>query len=830
MTGKKTHHLPSENRLQRMAELISASIEGIAVLDTEGVVVFANPAAETLLGKTPGGAAGCYLGYPSADGTPSEITIRRGEADLLQVEMRSTQTFWEDKPAFVVNLHDVTSSRMAEQVLRKSEEKYRLLFENATVGFDISDTTGQTLAVNRAMGEMTGYSPESVLHVNFTDTFVHPEERTRFMDTRTRDGGVKDFEGMLKRADGLTYWATLSSKEILYDGKKAFLTTALDISRRKEMEKQRHLAVRILKLLNRSAADKDLIKQIIMEIKNFSGMEAVGIRLKKGEDYPYYETNGFPEFFVEAERYLCVRDPEGEPIRDTSGSPVLECMCGNVICGRTDPAFPFFTKAGTFWSNCTTDLLRSTTEGDRQARTRNRCNGEGYESVALIPLLTPEGNIGLIQLNDHRRDMFTPQQIRLYEELGESIGIALAGKRAKEAQKALQDQFSQAQKMESVGRLAGGVAHDFNNKLTSILGYTELAMRKLDPSDALYGDLTEVLNAGEQAAGIINQLLAFARKQTISPKVMALNDSVEGMLKMLRRLIGENIDLVWEPGTDLWRINMDPNQVDQILANLCVNAKDAINGVGKVTVETRNVLLDKAYCAEHEGFVPGQYVLLAVSDDGTGMDKETLERALEPFFTTKEQGKGTGLGLSTVYGIVKQNHGFLHISSEPGRGTTVNIYLPRSVADEAADKEVPEKKAPAGGNETILVVEDDPTILRMTRMMLEKKGYAVLSAASPAEAMEQIKKHSCCIDLLLTDVVLPEMNGRALAGQISALYPDIRLLFMSGYTADVIAHQGVLDAGVAFIQKPFSMTDMTEKVRKVLDSASLKVRSSSGAS
>ncbi len=330
-----------------MAELISASTEGIAVLDTEGVVVFANPAAESLLGKTPGGAVGCYLGYPSADGTPSEITIRRGKADLFQVEMRSTQTSWEDKPAFVVNLHDVTSSRMAEQVLRENEEKYRLLFENATVGFDISDISGQTLAVNRAMGEMTGYSLESVLHVNFTDTFVHPEERTRFMDTRTRDGGVKDFEGMLIRVDGQTYWASLSSKEILYEGKKAFMTSVLDISRRKEMEKQRHLAVRILKLLNRSAADKDLIKQIIMEIKNFSDMEAVGIRLKKGEDYPYYETNGFPEFLWKLNGICVSATPRENPSGDISGNPVLECMCGNVICGRTDPAFPFFTKAGT---------------------------------------------------------------------------------------------------------------------------------------------------------------------------------------------------------------------------------------------------------------------------------------------------------------------------------------------------------------------------------------------------------------------------------------------------------------------------------------------------
>jgi len=385
--------------------------------------------------------------------------------------------------------------------------------------------------------------------------------------------------------------------------------------------------------------------------------------------------------------------------------------------------------------------------------------------------------------------------------------------------KRIDEQLHQAQKMESVGRLAGGVAHDFNNMLGVILGHTELALLQADENHDLHEDLKEIQKAAKRSADITKQLLAFARKQTISPRQLDLNDTVESMLNMLRRLIGEDIDLVWKPSAHLWSVKMDPSQIDQILANLCVNARDAIDGVDKLTIETGKKTFDREYCNEHTGFVPGDFVLLAVSDNGCGMDKEVLDKLFEPFFTTKDVGKGTGLGLATIYGIVKQNNGFINVYSEPGQGSTFKIYLPRIFTDEDTDTLVPEKKAAAGGTETILLVEDEPSILRMTRMMLSKKGYSVLPAATPIEAVEKARNHSGPIDMLMTDVVMPEMNGRDLSGKITDLYPDIRLLFMSGYTANVIAHQGVLDDGVVFIQKPFSMGDLIEKVRKVLDEA-----------
>jgi len=381
----------------------------------------------------------------------------------------------------------------------------------------------------------------------------------------------------------------------------------------------------------------------------------------------------------------------------------------------------------------------------------------------------------------------------------------------------LEAQLLQAQKMESVGRLAGGVAHDYNNMLSVIIGYAEMALDKVPAGTPLHEDLREILNAGKRSAEITRQLLAFARKQTVNPRVLDLNATVEGMLKMLRRLLGEDLDLTWQPAAGLWPVKIDPTQVDQILANLCVNARDAIKGVGKVTLETGNVTFDENYCADHAGFTPGDFVLLAVSDNGRGMDSETLDMIFEPFFTTKEPGRGTGLGLATVYGIVKQNNGFINAYSEPGAGTTFKIYLPRH-ADGIAERKKDRAPAPGmGRGETILLVEDEPTILQMSRTMLERLGYRVLAANTAAAAMALAEENAGSIDLLITDVVMPEMNGRELAGRLEAFCPNLRVLFMSGYTANVIARHGVLDKGLFFIQKPFSREQLAANVRLVLD-------------
>ncbi|MEW6363859.1 MAG: PAS domain S-box protein [Acidobacteriota bacterium] len=420
-----------------------------------------------------------------------------------------------------------------------------------------------------------------------------------------------------------------------------------------------------------------------------------------------------------------------------------------------------------------------------------------------------------IFVSENARVVRGPDRTVLYYE-GTTEDIT-ERRRAEEERKKLQAQLLHAQKMEAVGRLAGGVAHDFNNMLQAILGNTELALEGAGPHSPLRESLDQIQQAARRSADLTRQLLAFARKQIVSPRTLDLNDTVSGTLKLLRRLIGEDIELAWMPGLDLWSVKIDPSQIDQVLANLAVNARDAIGGVGRMTIETANVVFDEAYARSRVDCAAGQYVMLAVTDSGRGMDKDTLGRLFEPFFTTKEVGKGTGLGLATVYGIVKQNGGLINVYSEPGQGTTFKIYLPRYEAEPVLEQAPSLARVPLGGSETILIVEDEAAILNIARRTLERLGYTVLAASKPVEAIRLAGEYPGPIHLLVTDVVMPEMNGRELAESLSPVKPDMKCLFMSGYTADIVAGHGIVEEGVLFIQKPFTVTSLAEKVREALD-------------
>jgi len=437
-------------------------------------------------------------------------------------------------------------------------------------------------------------------------------------------------------------------------------------------------------------------------------------------------------------------------------------------------------------------------------------------------------------VRSHEWDIIRPDNTKIYIESSiatarssenqatgfRGVVIDITERKQAEAEKeTLQAQFLQAQKIESIGQLAGGVAHDYNNISTVIIGNAEIALQKVDENDPLHEDLVEILTAAKRATDITKQLLAFARKQTIAPKVLDLNVFIQNMIKMLRLLIGEDIDLAWLPGEKVWSVKIDPSQIDQIMANLCGNARDAISDIGKVTIETRNISFDEDYCADHAGFVPGEYVLLAVSDNGCGIAQETLDKIFEPFFTTKSIGYGTGMGLATVYGIVKQNNGFINVYSEPNKGTTIKVYLPRHTGQAVDTYSENTLEIPLSRGETVLIVEDDISILKLGKRILEYLGYAVLSTNSPSEAMKLAEEYAGKINLLITDVVMPEMNGRELSKQLQSLYPDLKILFMSGYTANVIAHRGVLEDGVSFMLKPFSHNDMAFKIRETLDEA-----------
>jgi signal transduction histidine kinase len=382
--------------------------------------------------------------------------------------------------------------------------------------------------------------------------------------------------------------------------------------------------------------------------------------------------------------------------------------------------------------------------------------------------------------------------------------------------RSLEDQLVQSRKMEAVGRLAGGVAHDFNNLLTAILGYSNLVLEELEPGHPARADVEHMRRAGESAAALTRQLLAFSRKQVLQPQVLDLNQVVRRAQGLLHRLIGEHIALATtlDPGLD--RVNADPGQLEQVILNLALNARDAMIGGGTLSIETANVVLDEAFASRHDGAMPGAHVMLAVSDTGVGMDDETQTRIFEPFFTTKRRGEGTGLGLSTVYGIVKQSGGSIWVYSEPGHGTTFRVYFPS-----AAQVERPPVMAAhtdgLAGSETILLAEDQPEVRSIACAVLRRYGYTVLEAGDGAEALAIVGRHRQKIHLLLSDVVMPSMSGPELARLVQAEQPGIRVLYASGYTDDAIVRHGVLDPGVAFLQKPFTPSALLRKIREMLD-------------
>jgi PAS domain S-box-containing protein len=444
----------------------------------------------------------------------------------------------------------------------------------------------------------------------------------------------------------------------------------------------------------------------------------------------------------------------------------------------------------------------------------------------LISLLLEKGSVHDMEVQFYRRDHETIWVSISAFLVRDSAGnpIRLEGlisdisdrKQAEHEREALFEQLVQAQKLDAVGQLAGGVAHDFNNMLAVILGHTQLALLKIKPSEPFYKPFTEIQNAAEHSANLTRQLLAFARKQTVAPKIVDINQTLHGTFNLLRRLISEDIEITLNPANKIWPIFIDPDQVGQILTNLCLNARDAIDGNGRITIETHNIYFDTAYCANFPDYLPGEYVCLAVSDTGSGIDKAAQEHIFEPFFTTKEVTKGTGLGLSTVYGIVKQNNAFINLYSEPGQGSTFRIYFPRHVGTAQTVTTLPSTESLSVNMGMVLVVEDEPRLLNISREILEELDCQVLTAGSSAEAIEIAEDMSYNIDLLITDVIMPEMNGRELASRITKTRPDIRCIFMSGYTADIIAHKGVLDIGINFIQKPFSVQDLAAKINEVM--------------
>jgi len=462
----------------------------------------------------------------------------------------------------------------------------------------------------------------------------------------------------------------------------------------------------------------------------------------------------------------------------------------------------------------------------------------GYESAEQVLALDPQKDV-FVNSEEHARliDEFRRTgrmdgiEVKWKKKNGNAVTVRLSGRAVSSAdepadvleaiaedvteRRVLEDQFRQAQKMEAVGRLAGGIAHDFNNLLMVISGYTEVVLGQMDEAHPMQAKARAIQQASDRATMLTRQLLAFSRKQMLELKVVEVNTIVEDMERLLRPLIGENVELTAKLAPDAGRTRADAGQLEQVLMNLVVNSKDAMPQGGRIMMETRSVALDESHRGEQTFIRPGSYVMLSVSDNGLGMDKETQSRIFEPFFTTKEKGKGTGLGLSTVYGIVKQSGGYILVQSEVGRGTTFNIYLPRVQEAVETHGAAPAARAADGGTETVLLVEDEESVRQLVRETLEARGYHVLEAENGQAGLTAVAAHSGAIDLLITDVVMPEMGGHELAERLLKERPGIKVIYLSGYTEEALV-EGNIDAGKAFLQKPFTLQTLSRKVREVL--------------
>jgi two-component system cell cycle sensor histidine kinase/response regulator CckA len=775
---------------------------------------------------------------------------------------------------YIVNVaRDITERKRAEETMRESEKRYRELFENSTDFVYTMDLKGHFTDVNKAAEDLTGYTKNELIGMSYKEyTPEDTHERIFKAFNRIFNEGkpLKDFPIEVITKDGtIRYFETCISP--LRKGEEiiGFQGSSRDITARKRAEEaiqeseQKYRT--ILESIEEGYYETDIkgnftfFNDSLCKILGYTGDELMGMNdrdfLPPEMVKNVYKTfnkiyqTGKPERImghdlirkdgskinVEASASL-IRNPKDQPvgfrgiIRDITEAKRIEAE----LIQTKDFLQNIFNSSAE--GITTTDLygniiymsprVKDILGYDQKELIGKKAyslysNGK-EEAKAVMKVLTEEGELRNHEMKLVRKDGrlvdINLSASFLKDEKGGTIGTLGIYSDITEEKK-LDAQLQQAQKMEAIGTLAGGIAHDFNNILTSIIGNAELILMTYGKDGYLREGIEEIKMAGERAASLTRQLLAFSRKQIIQPKILDLNTLLSGIKNMLVRLIGENIEILMVVEPALWQVEIDPNQMEQVILNLAVNARDAMPNGGKLTIQTANTYLDENYFSEQNIFEsqPGSYVMVAVSDNGIGMDKETKEHIFEPFYSTKEKSKGTGLGLSTVYGIVKQNNGFIWVYSEPGHGSTFKIYLPRTKEGIKTEEKAQTPEKDLGGTETVLVVEDNVSILNFAQKVLRQYGYRVLTAKNGEDALRIGKEHEGPIDLLLTDVVMTTMNGKETAERLQLFYPQMKVIYMSGYTDDAIVHLGVLEPGLNFLQKPFSPEILVCKVREVLD-------------
>jgi two-component system cell cycle sensor histidine kinase/response regulator CckA len=777
----------------------------------------------------------------------------------------SISVYSPQKECFVAVFENITERKHVDSALRHSEARFRTAFDDAPVGMCLTSPAGRFLRVNQAFCQLLGCTEPDLLAKGL-DEITHPDDREKSRESLKRmlsgEANSADFEKRYLRQDGQPVWVFVRTF-LLRDANHQpvhFITHILDITERKRAEEGLKHTLAWYEAIFEGSRDAIFISdadsrfiavnQAACELTGYSKQELLGMRipdLHEVADLEAYEKyhdrimvgveivdeakilrkdgrkvdtefnnrriviNEVPFIHSVARDITELKRSEEElqklysAVEQSPDSIVITDTLGNIeyvnpkfteITGYSSAEAlgqnPRILKSGELSPEKYKELWETITSGhDWRGEFHNKKkNGELYWEYATIsPIKNTQGVI--------------THFLAIKEDLS--------------VRKSLEEQLRQSQKMEAIGRLAGGVAHDFNNLLTAILGYSELMETKLKANDPLYSNVREIRHAGERAATLVRQLLAFSRKQVLQPKVLNLNQVVGELDKMLRRLIGEDIDLVTRLDPQVGQIRADVGQVEQVVVNLAVNSRDAMPKGGKLTIETANVELDENYAGDHVGVQPGPYVMLSVSDTGCGMDSAVRSRIFEPFFTTKETGKGTGLGLSTVYGIANQSGGSISVYSEPGEGTTFKIYLPRVDEPVELAARYPRGTEALRGTETILIVEDDVLVRKLATETLSKSGYQVLEAFHGEEALRICRTHEGTIHLLLTDVIMPGLTGRELAGRIEPLFAKVKVLYMSGYTDNAILHQGRLDPEMSFLQKPFTPSILLQKVREVLD-------------
>ena len=668
-------------------------------------------------------------------------------------EMRMVEMEWEEKNAYLASVHDITERKRAEEALRKSEEKYRTILETIEEGYFEVDIAGNFTFFNDSLSRLLGYSRDEMMGMN----------NRQYTDKENAQKLYQAFNKVYRTGEPTKGF---DWEIIRKDGTKRYIETSVSLIKNSSGQPIGFRGV--VRDITERKRTEEALKESEERYRTAIESSNDGVSITKG-DLHLFVNRKYLEIFGYNHLEEIVGKPPSITVHPDEKDRVMEIA-------------------------------------------RKRQAGEDVPSKYEFKGIRKDGDIIYIEVSATKT---------IYR--GEAVSLAYLRditqrKRAEEEMAAVQEQFRQSQKMEAIGQLAGGIAHDFNNLLTVIKGYSQIASMELKEGDPLKERIELIKRAADRAADLTRQLLAFSRRQILEFKVIDLNTALRNLEKMLRRVIGEDIELVIHLPEDLGGVKTDPGQIEQVIMNLTVNAKDAMPSGGKLTIETANVELDEEYARNHVAVKTGGYVMLAVSDTGMGMTPEVRNRVFEPFFTTKEEGKGTGLGLSTVYGIVKQSGGNIWVYSELGKGTTFKMYFPRvdEPLDEISEK-VTVRKGLLRGSETILVVEDEEEVRKLIVRGLEGQGYRVLDAPQGFDAFLIGEEHQGPIHLLVTDVVMPKMSGRELAERILEILPEVKVLYMSGYTDNTIVHYGMLEKGVNYIQKPFTVEGLVQKVREVLD-------------